>query len=642
MVLDKEYIPSDKEREVTSEVIDRMDSMSKIRAKSYNYFNGRSLVNYIDDSVKRWNGFIPPRDDLIQDWQSRAFYNITRNIAIQFLSQVAMTRPKSKFRATNKQGYLDVNRAHILEKAVEYIRNKQNGEWKFFLAALENYTKGTVVAYEGFRKIKRKVKEIEKYDPTTGEVSYKEKEILDYNDCWQEIIPLEDFYIGNIWQEDVQFQPDIIWKPIMNKKEATMEFKKYKNWENVKPGAYNAVVESMPYYKDKNFTQLDEKSVEIIRYYNKLKDQYRIVANGVLILDGPIPFHHKKYPFAKGINEPFAIDFFYGKSGPDKNSTSQDVLNTFLNMGIDQTYFSTYKPILTQDPDYVEEYILQPGKMFPVNSIADYHVMNEIQPPDQGFFQMFQMMKGIANEDSGMGGGAQAQTAKGGKVSARQAMLAQEKMQQAMGLSVKMLEKFDVEDTKLVAANFLQFYTIPDKNEAITGEKDIAKKFMRVMQIDDTKLSDGSHGTAILKMVKDDKSLPTQDELNTEEEMAAMQGKNVEVKAITPDYIRNMEFDVQTVGESSFMQSKSLQQAMGMEYIQTRVQMFPQQTNMEEMSRYLDDLFDQDSDKMGLKPQQGGAPNPMQQGQPQPDGGGQVGAQVAGRGQAKSLNSLLG
>ncbi len=635
------YEPSDKDRNLINKLYLRLQKMSQMRSNAMPYANNKSLIGYINDSMNRWNGIIPPKDDLSLDWEPQIFNNFTHNVVLAFLSKVAMHPPKARFTATNQKGFQDTLRAHILEKGIEYTRNRENAEWKFLLAALEMVTKGTVIVYEGYRKIKRKVKEIKNYDPITGKVDSEEKEILDYNDCFQDVIPLEEIYIGNTRTNDIQNQPDIIWKRILSKQSFNEEFKKYPNYKYVKPGSYASVIDAATFYNVKD-SQLTPNSVEVLDWYNKQKDRLVRMANGVILYDGPIPFTHKKYPFAHGIFEPFATDAFYGRSLPDKIASDQDITNTFWRMMVTQNLLSIYKPILTDDPDYIQEYPLQAGRMFPVSDITKYKVMNELTGPDNSQFQMLQLALKFANDNSGGILGAQGPNPGKGKMTARQALLMEEQAKQALGLNVKTLEAFDIQCLNLRTPNFLQFYPSQDKAQSITGEDSSKGQFLRVLRIDNTELSDGTHGTSIIKIARNTKALPSQGDLNTEEEVASMQGDNIEVHAITPEYIRNVAFDVQIVGDSSYQQSKSLRQAMGTEFYQ--LALANPLINQEENTREWVKLNDKDEDKMVQKPQQ----QPQGQGQPQggqpgQDQGGQtpqLANQIIGGNPMKSLESM--
>ena len=569
----KAYVPSEKAKKAILHAYDRMHALASNRSRTYAYFNDRNLVTYVNDSVKRWNGYIPPRGDLTMDWQAQVFNNFTRNVTVTFLSSVALNRPKIKLVATDKKGYEDAMRAHILGKLYEYSQRKENGEWKFFQSALEAVTKGTCVVYEGYRKIKRAVREVSSYDAATGEVTYKDKEIVDFDDCYREVVPLEDFFVANVWQPDMQMQPDVIWKSMMRFAVAREEFSKYKNWGYVRGGACTSIVMDTPYYSDELSPDLEADQVEVLRYYNRFTDTHIIVANGVLLYDGPIPFAHKRLPFANAIYEPFGVNFFYGKSLPDKVANDQDVINTLWNMMLDQSYLSIFKPVITDDPDAEEDQVLVPGLVMKVNNKEQYRVLDELRGPESSHFNMLQFAQRFAQDNSGsIVGGAMAQTSHGGKVTARQAMMTQEQARQTLGLSAKMLEVMERDAAELRCKNLLQFTTKTDKAEKITGEKDPMRMFTKVLRVDNTELSDGTHGTALVRFSKDTSVLPTPESLEVEEEAAAMQGANIEIHAVTPDYIRNMEFDVQVVPESSYMQNKQLEKGLAMEFIEVATQ----------------------------------------------------------------------
>ena len=538
------YDPSEHKRDTIVKLGKRMVELQSLRDQVSPHFQGRSLVRYIDDSVKRWNGIIPPRDNLSLSWESRVFNNFTRNTCLSFLSKVAMKRPTARFVATNKSGFQDTLRAHILEKGIEYTRNKEDGNRKFFYAALECVTKGTVVVYEGYKKVERKVEEIEKFDFVTGEYKAKSKTILDYNDCFQDVCALEDIFFGNTWDPDVQDQPDMVWRRLYTKSSFFEEWGKYPDTKYVKPGAYSYFTDTNPYYKQRMMDQMGKDLIEVLAWYKKSKDRLIIVANGILIYEGPFPFHHKMYPFAVSIFEPFDANCIYGKSLPDKIASDQDIINTFWNMMINQTKLSIYKPVLNQDRDPLDEYILQSGRQIQVKSVDDIKIL-DIPGPDASAIEMLNMAVRFANDNSGnlMQGVAATQASGKGKVTARQAAQIQEQMLQMIGVNVAMFENLEVQELRLRSRNFLQFYTVPEKNEAITGEKDAMNNFIRVMRVDNTELSDGTHGTSVLKIAKK-KDLPPNipgqpNAADIEEEVAAMQGENIEVHIVTPEYIRD-------------------------------------------------------------------------------------------------------
>jgi hypothetical protein len=544
----------------------------------------------------------------------------------------------------------DQRRAYAMDKMRDYSLNHENGEWKFFESSLEMVTKGTVIAYEGYAKNKKKIRELSKYDATTGDWEAEEKDIVDFEGCYRRVIPLEDFYISNIYQSNVQLQPDVIWKQILKKQEFKSEFGRYKKFEKVKEGLYNAVVENSTFYHTEYISNIGTDVVEVLRWYSRWKDRLVVVANGVVMYDGPIPFNHKQLPFAKGIFEPFAVDFFYGKSLPDKVIHNQDTRNTLMNMMLDQSFLSIFKPILTSDPDEMDDTLLIPGLLKKVSDINQYKVMSDLTGPDNSHFNMYNLVSKQSQEDAGgIMGGAGSASPRGGKVSARQALMAAEQAQQTLGLNLKMLEDFEYQCAILRCPNILQFMTIPQKIDEISdvSSKEWAKLFMREIRVSDTELSDGTYGTSIIRVARDEKKMPTQTDVAVEEEAAAMSGNNVEVIIVSPEYIRNMDVDVQVVRDSSYMQLKSITQAMGLEFYNLAKQ--DQNINQLENTRDFIRLYDKEPNRLMLQqapglpgaaplPPQGGVPGAGgHPGQPTP----QVSSQILNRGNSKSLESMV-
>jgi len=208
-----------------------------INNKSYAQFNGRNLYDCIDDWTKRWNGYIPEGDPLLDKTQSRMFLNFTRNVLISYLSKTALKAPEPKIIAINKKtGIEDKQFADILKDLNKYSLNEENGDARFLESAIEASVKGTVIKYEGYTRTEQTVDVPTKFDPTTGEIKYKREKRVTFDNCFQKIVPVEDFYIPNPYQIDVQKQPFVVWREITSYQEASLEYGDYPNWD--KPLTY--------------------------------------------------------------------------------------------------------------------------------------------------------------------------------------------------------------------------------------------------------------------------------------------------------------------------------------------------------------------------------------------------------------------
>src|SRR5260221_12571691 len=101
------YDPSEEKKHTISKVYDRLQSLAQMRNKVQPYFNGRGLTTYVDELMNRWNGILPPRSDLAMEGDSQIFNGFTRNVVLAFLSKAAMTPPRARFVASNKDGFQD-------------------------------------------------------------------------------------------------------------------------------------------------------------------------------------------------------------------------------------------------------------------------------------------------------------------------------------------------------------------------------------------------------------------------------------------------------------------------------------------------------------------------------------------------------
>ena len=633
------YIPDDEELLTIREVLDTHEKGRIVLSKGYNYFQGNSLYEVIDDWTKRWNGYIPPMNPLLDQTQSQIFINFTRNAIISYLSKVALSPVKAHIIAVNKKtGLADQKFADVLEDLNTFSLNAENGPAKFLRAALECVTKGTVVVYEGYAKNQQKQKIPQEFDAVTGKIKYKEELRTIFDNCFQEVVPLEDFYITNAFESDVQKQPKVMWRKMTSYSEAKGEFSHYKNWKFVRPGAYTIANEIQTFYRNGLMTEMQKDQVEILRYYCRYENRHIVLINGIVLYDGPIPFKDGKYPFAVGINEPFANDFFWGNGHPNKYMGEQDLINSFINAMTDKTINSLLPTGLSSDlDDLIEDDSIEIGKFRKVGDISKW-MWWEAPPVNGGEMNMFQNILSLARESANTDAGSMT-TPRGGKLQTRQILLKQQEIQQKLSFNMNFLEDLERDRTELRLAHILQFYSIP-KIEKITGKsgKEVEQLAYREIQLTDVKLSDGRKGNRVIKLIGDEHKNPDQraalaDQLSVKEVMGELSGTPTEALAISVDTFNDFNNSVQVVKYSSYEKNQALDQASRMEFANWRLQVAQLAPigNVKELVGWVEEAFDIDTDRfetappqMPGQPQQGQQPQPgQQQGQPQgqPAGG---------------------
>ena len=74
------YIPSQEDKKEIDRAYKEVDEMVKERDRTWRQFNNRTLIQFIDDSEKRVQGYVPSRESQNKkDWQSNVFNQATRN-----------------------------------------------------------------------------------------------------------------------------------------------------------------------------------------------------------------------------------------------------------------------------------------------------------------------------------------------------------------------------------------------------------------------------------------------------------------------------------------------------------------------------------------------------------------------------------
>lgn len=610
------WVPSAKETAAVVEVVKTYEKGRSTLNRGYNYFGGKNLTEYIDDCTKRWNGYIPVMNPLLDTTQSNIFINFTRNAVISYLSKVAMSPVKAHIIAVNKKnGMSDQKVADIYEDLNRYSLNAENAPKKFMNAALECCTKGTVIVYEGYMRQEQKMQSPVQFNQTTGELEWEEKTRILFDNCYQEVIPLEDFYILNPFEPEVQKQPKIVWRRITSHAEAELEFGHYKNWKFVRPGNYAIASEVQTFYRNTLMSEIKQDEVEMLRYYCRVKNRHIVLVNGIVLYDGPLPWKDGKYPFAKAINEPFAVDFFWGNGHPNKYMGEQDLINTFINAMADKTVNSLLPTGLSSDlDDLVDDDSIEIGKFRKVGDIDKWKWW-EAPAVNTGEINMFNQIMSLARESGNTDAGS-ATTPRGGKMQTRQVLLKQQELQSRLSFNMSFLEDLERDRTELRLAHILQFYSIP-KIEKITGKKgqEIEKLVYRDISLSGVKLSDGRVGDRIIHLIDGDKiATPDQreklaDELSVIEVKGDLKGTPTEALAVSVDIFGDFNHQVQVVKYSSYEKNQAIDQATRMEFANWRFaqSQFVPLKNPQGLIEYVEESFDIDTEQFEQAPMGGGA-----------------------------------
>jgi hypothetical protein len=607
------YTPSKKDKETIKRVYDDFSEMRKLRQNKWKYFNDRSLKDYIDDSQLRLNSYVATKEAQgKEEWQSNVSHPVTKNKFKALLAGIALDIPQTKIVAQNEKHGRDADRAFIMRHLVKFSYDQDNKEQQIFFEAWEAAEKGTVIVYDGYLRAKAKRKIIKSYDTLTGEIETEEKEIETDSQCINFIVPLINLYIKDFHIFDIQDQPSICWVERMNPQQFEKEFKRYKNFSDVKTSTQlvQKGEQDLYFHEEWQDRAKEDEPIEVIRYYNKGNDEFVIIANGVKIFESPLILGKKKkwYPFAKTVFEPLATDFFYGNSLPNSLMGEQDVINALYNMALDKTYKSMVPALLIvnankDDFDLEDQEVGIDTKIYvqDINQVKEMPISG-INQSDVKMIEMISRGLDLSSVDSNQQG------VSGRGVTAREVVIANENAKKLKGVMYLFLTSLWLQKMKLRILNILTYYT-KAKVSNILGEPNKGNKLDEYQKfyVENAELSDGSKGTLGIQMVKDEKKLPTQAEADIQEEKEKKQsGENYEKIFITSDYLDDWIYDIKIVSDSIYQQESGITQAKMEDKMRLLGTFFPD-VLMGNKEKFVKDLiisFEDDPDDYEIAPPQ--------------------------------------
>ena len=150
----------------------------------------------------------------------------------------------------------------------------------------------TGIMYEALKTIRQKVRE--PIRAADGTITYKDKVVTTYDGVWTEYIPWENFFFDG---DDIAESNECIWVKYWDRANFLKENEFNPNYSNLNKIPLGKQYTNVTTSDDGKFDQDNDSVITEIRYYNKSEDSVIILANGVEVSNGSIPYTHKELPF---------------------------------------------------------------------------------------------------------------------------------------------------------------------------------------------------------------------------------------------------------------------------------------------------------------------------------------------------------
>lgn len=597
--------PNDKENEVVDAIFHKFRNSADDRNRTFEYFDGLNVIDYIEDSVRRFTTNVDLRED-VEDWQARVHDQITRSKVLAILGKMIAILPIAQIKT---RGSGDPRKGQILTNLYEFSEDMDDYEELMVNFLLDCIVKGTAIGYEGHERkinLRRDVRGNADSIKITNNEEIKNK-------LFGGIVPLEEFYPQTVALRSIKRgMVYCFWRSVVPFQKFRDEWAAFDRVKLVGPHSSHTGEEG-PSYLDFISEGVPEGSVELIRYYNKDTDEYVILANGIWLNPitvgdenfeiSPLPFNHKELPFWDIKFDVFGTDFFYGKSLPDRLKSMQDVLNVLTNMLLDQSFLTIFPPLLTSGVDQIEDDFLRPGRRTPIDTqglpLKDQYTTLDMGVPT-GWHQFILEYTRKVMEEASIDKVSQGVAGVGDRVTAEEIKTAAQGVAAFLGMFARFVNSGIKRKAQLRTANIMQFWTDEDnpiyKNILGSDSTKEMNQAFNSFEIENTILADGRRGMKIIEIYGKKSKLPTRTDIKARAKVLELENnKAIEVVAVPAEYIRQFLFDVELIPNPKSHTSRELDKALHLENTRILMSFFPNLVDQNELAA-------QTVEKMGMDP----------------------------------------
>lgn len=455
------YSPTDSQKKSREMVYKRYTDMRNGR-----YINGRSLEEDWIRWEKQYEAWRP--DKSYDDWQSNIVPPFTTTLVERALAEMVgqTIRPK-----VIPRGPEDEAKAKLMNYIVDYTWEKGDGDLVLADSLKQMLVLGKTIHQEDYFLDKKEVKILRKLDLEKKKEEYEKKEVFEYNDVYGEKVDLFDFFIDPVAKTINRGRykaRDCIRRYILDY-EMFMEMFQGSIWDQ-----YNATKHVRPgtnadYYRYYNPpTGISDTEVELLMYWGRVPDKLIMVANDVVIRDGPSPYNHKLLPFAEG-SDVTRLNGFWARGEPELLESIQDELTTLRRMRLDRQHLDIFKTAFVSNREIIEdeENIINPSTFIPVDDPNSVKIL-EYSDINPSAYREEELLKDDGRQVTGIMNPQPSNTA-------TEAAIFKETTMKALQMKIwRVSRELMTGILRLRVPNIVQYYSAPNV-EDILGEVRSAK-----------------------------------------------------------------------------------------------------------------------------------------------------------------------
>jgi len=559
-----QYQPSKEEKDVLSRVIKDYGIADDIMTASYEEFNNMSLIERMDKDQRAWNSFQSAgSDDPDLAWKSNAVRPITRNKVISIVAHLTGNVIYPIIYAQNENQEEDRDAAEVMRDLLEYACDNSDYAETFLYAVIGACINPAIVIQNEYVEIFRTIKQVKE------DGSYDAKKVLDeaFSGITQSIVPLNELYISDVYERDIQKQPFLIRRRIIDYNTAAMKYGDNPKFKNVTPGIVPVYHEGSDTFYDVYDESQADRLVEEVIYYNRKDDLQLTFINSILMskVDAPNPRVDKQYPFSKTGFEPISSGFFYYKSLVSKLEPEQNIIDTIYQAIIDGSLLKQVPPTAIYGVEAFNSNIITPGKVIsftdPNTKVEKIDVGSDL---NAGYNILEKIESSMAESSMNVMQQGQATV---GTNTAYEISVLEQNAKIMLGLFGRMIG-FLVKDLgKLIVGDIVQYYTVGEIGE-ITDALNYKKFILPGQSIDGKQRS---------KSIRFEPNLPEsstpEERLNIAFEIMDKEKDDQRLIFVNPELFRNLKFLTRIDTETVLPKSDNVKKALNLELFDRSIQL---------------------------------------------------------------------
>lgn len=559
-----QYAPTDEEKEIRSMIIRQFTLGYQTMYKPRREFNDMSVIGRMTIDQMAFNTYQPnngeaPEGDLINGWRSNAIRPIVRNKCISIGAHATAQLIFPKIFAYNKQSDVQEDSARVMEDLMEWSAEQSKYVDTSLNATIAAIVNPASIIYTEFGEVYRTVKRDR--DEQTGRWKAEKELDEDLSGFKDQIVPVDELYIENIYENDIQKQGWLIWRRVIGYDLASVKYGDMPNWKYVKPGVQVIFDDANNTFYEVYDSNMRTESVEEVIYFNKKMDLKLIMVNAVLLsdFDNPNPRVDKLYPFIKfGYENIDEGKFFYYKSLAFKMQSDANIVNTLYPMIIDGTYLNIFQPSINYGSETIGSDVIVPGRSTTLsdpNSRMEFvNVAGNIKAGMDTLMKVEESVSETAEQPilSGDGGGT--------GTTAYEISRMEQNANTVLGLFIKMISQFVRQYGRLRIGDIIQHLTIVDVDK-ITDDPELVYRSFVVK-------GKGKDGNKKIEFTNDVSEEPVDQKQALDDSytvLAEQDRTGMEIYKVNPKLFRELCYRIVVSPDVLHPRSEDLERAMKLE-----------------------------------------------------------------------------